>query len=71
MSVAEIIRELGGPSKVGRALNIRSQAVSLWIRAGRIPVGRVIELDSIARELGSSLRAEHMRPDVNWSALRQ
>jgi len=70
MSVSEIIRQLGGPVSLGRHLGIRSQAVSLWVRNNRIPAERVPELERIARDAGVDVRAEQMRPDVNWGVLR-
>lgn len=70
MSVSEIVQQLGGPSLIGRRLGIRSQAVSLWVRVGRIPASRVPELEALAREAGLQVRAEHMRPDINWGVLR-
>ena len=70
MNVSEIIQKLGGPVSIGRHLGIRSQAISLWIRKNRIPADRVPQLERIARDRGSELRAEHMRPDIDWSVLR-
>jgi DNA-binding transcriptional regulator YdaS (Cro superfamily) len=70
MSIKEIIQALGGPTFVARRLGVRSQAVSLWSASGRIPADRVPDLEALARELGAPVRAEHMRPDLNWGALR-
>ena len=70
MTTAEIIKTLGGPAHLGRQLGIRGQAVSLWIRADRIPVDRVPQLERIARDIGAPVRAEQMRPDIDWSVLR-
>lgn len=70
MNVSEIVRTLGGPVLLSRHLGIRSQAVSLWIRKNRIPAERVPDLERIAREVGADVRAEQMRPDVNWGVLR-
>lgn len=70
MQVDEIIRTLGGPARLGRRLGIRSQAVSLWVSKGRIPTSRVPQLERLARELGVPVRAEVMRPDIEWSVLR-
>jgi len=70
MTVKDIIKNIGGPVAVSRRLGIRSQAVSLWIRANRIPVDRVPTLERMCRELGLNVRAEHMRPDVDWAAIR-
>ena len=70
MSVSDIVKQLGGPVSVGRHLHIRSQAVSQWIRKNRIPAERVPELIRFGRERGVELRAEQMRPDIDWSVLR-
>ncbi len=71
MNTHDIIRELGGPVNLSRRLGIRSQAVSLWARKGRIPAERVPQLERVALEIGSPLRAECMRPDVDWAVLRR
>ncbi len=70
MQVSQIIRELGGPVSIGRHLGIRSQAISLWIHKNRIPAERVPQLERLARQIGSRVRAEQMRPDVDWAVLR-
>lgn len=70
MKVSEIIQSLGGPVSVGRHLGITSQAISLWIRKKRIPAERVPDLERLAKDLGSDIRAEHMRPDVSWGVIR-
>lgn len=70
MNLRELIHSLGGPAAVGRRLGVRSQAVSLWISHDRIPAERVPSLERLAKELGSPARAEDMRPDVDWAALR-
>ena len=70
MNVSEIVKSLGGPVSIGRQLGIRSQAVSLWIRKDRIPADRVPQLERLARQLGSDVRAEQMRPDIEWAVIR-
>lgn len=70
MNVRGMIDLLGGPAAVARLFGIKTQAVSLWISTGRIPAERCPALERRARELGVTLRAEDMRPDVDWSALR-
>lgn len=70
MTTHDIISQLGGPAAVARDLGIRCQAVSLWVRKARIPADRVPALERRARALGVAVRAEHMRPDIDWSALR-
>ena len=70
MKVAEIVILLGGSGRLAQKLGIKSQSVSQWIRSNRIPVARVPELEKISRKKGLPLRAEDMRPDVDWSAIR-
>lgn len=70
MDVKEIIKRLGGPTAVARRLDVSPQAVSLWAATDRIPAERVPALEALARELGADVRAEQMRPDVQWSVLR-
>lgn len=70
MNVSEIVKRLGGPVSIGRHLGIRSQAVSLWIRKDRIPADRVPQLERLARQIGSDVRAEQMRPDIEWAVIR-
>lgn len=71
MTVREIISALGGPAAVGRQLGVTPQAVSLWALKQRIPADRVPALEGIARGAGVPIRAEQMRPDIPWSALRE
>ena len=71
MDVRSIIACLGGPVAVARRCGVRSQAVSLWALKGRIPAARVPTLEAMAQETGAPVRAEQMRPDIDWSALRR
>lgn len=68
--VRDIIGALGGPAAVGKRLNVRSQAVSLWIARGKVPTERVPQLVRMARSVGVPMRAEQIRPDLDWQALR-
>lgn len=70
MTVREIIQTLGGPAAIGRRIGVRGQAVSLWAINDRIPADRVPELERLARELDLPVRAEDMRPDIDWGVLR-
>lgn len=69
MSTIDIITALGGPAEVGRALGIRSQAVSLWLRRGKIPLDRVPALLQLAGELGLEMTARDIRSDFDWQAV--
>jgi len=70
MKATTIIKRLGGPAAIAARLGIRSQAVSLWGAKNRIPAERVPQLERLATELGVPLRAEQMRRDIDWAALR-
>lgn len=70
MTTREIIQRFGGPVKLAALLGIRSQAISLWSSKDSIPVARVPQLERIARGMRLGLRAEQMRPDIDWSVLR-
>ena len=70
MTTNEIIKRFGGPVNLASYLGIRSQAVSLWASKDRIPMARVPELVRVSRLLRLGLRAEDMRPDVDWAALK-
>lgn len=67
MSVQEIIKAFGGPVLVSQYLGIRSQAVSNW---KRIPLDRVPQLERLAKSMGLEIRAEDMRPDMEWAVFR-
>ncbi len=70
MTTSEIINLFGGPVNLAYYLGIRSQAVSLWGSKNRIPMARVPELVRVSRLLRLGLRAEDMRPDIDWAALK-
>lgn len=70
MKTAQIIKLLGGPAAVGSALGIRGQAVSQWVSKGYVPVGRVPGLVRMAKRLRLRLRAEQVRPDIDWAAVK-
>ncbi len=71
MKTKDIITLLGGTSKIGKAMGISSQAVSLWIRTDTIPLKRIPSLERLAKDKGLPIRAEDMRSDIDWSALRE
>lgn len=70
MTAQDIIQKLGGPVLVGRSLGIRSQAVSQWSVKNRIPVARVPQLLRLSRKKRLGLTAHHMRPDLDWAAVK-
>ena len=70
MKVSEIVILLGGTGRLAQKLGIKYEAVYNWSAADRIPVARVPALEKLCRKKGLPLRAEDMRPDIDWSALR-
>lgn len=70
MDSKQIIELLGGPSKVGRRLGVKAQAVSQWTSKNRFPADKVPGLERLAREAKVPIRAETLRPDVDWGILR-
>lgn len=69
MTVSEIIKSLGGPTSVARAISVRPQAVSLWAINEQIPLERVPQLLQLARERGLPWRASDLRSDYDWQAV--
>jgi DNA-binding transcriptional regulator YdaS (Cro superfamily) len=67
MTTRDIITALGGPAAVGRALGIRTQAVSRWLRKGRVPLERVPALLALAAQRGLALTARQVREDFDWA----
>ena len=69
MQIKDIIQALGGPAAVGRRLDVRSQAVSLWGTTGQIPLERVPALLRLADEVGVAVSATDLRADYDWSVV--
>lgn len=65
-----LIRRLGGGVKVGKALGIRSQAISHWMAKNCIPVERLPTLIRMAKEKGIPVDPKELRSDIDWEALK-
>lgn len=65
MSIHIACRLLGGPSKMARALDITPAAVSKWLKSGRVPVARVLEIERLTHGAVTrfSLRPDCYPPD--------
>lgn len=50
MTVAELIKALGGTAEVATQIGVRPSAVSQWIEKGAIPPRRVFAVWRLARE---------------------
>lgn len=55
------IDEVGGKSKLARAVGVTKQAISKWVRQRSIPVERVI---SVSRATGWQVTPHQLRPDI-------
>jgi DNA-binding transcriptional regulator YdaS (Cro superfamily) len=69
MTMKQTFAALGGPTKIGNALGIRPQAVSLWVIRNQIPFERIPSLISIGKSQGIELSPDDLRSDVDWGAL--
>jgi DNA-binding transcriptional regulator YdaS (Cro superfamily) len=69
-TLKELLEHLGGPTLVGKRLGVRPQAVSQWVKSGRVPVERVPGLVRLAKDQGKAYGPELFRSDLDWSALR-
>ena len=69
MTIKELVAKLGGPTKVSQRIQIRPQAVSLWMAKDRVPANRVPTVVRLAREVGLTVRPEEIRSDIDWNAL--
>jgi hypothetical protein len=70
MNLHGIIRQLGGPAEIGRQLGIRGQAISHWLRKDQVPIDRVPSLLRLAKQKRLRLRADDLRPDIDWAAVK-
>lgn len=65
MTIHTACRLLGGPSKMARALGITPAAVGKWLKNGRVPIARVLEIERLTHGAVSrtSLRPDCYPPD--------
>ena len=60
MTIAELIRKLGGASEVAERLGITRQAVSLWPRAGHIPWKHHLAIQKMANDADIALTMQQI-----------
>jgi len=67
-ALSQACRLIGGVRAMADSLGVTPSAVGQWINGKRpIPAERC---PSIERATGGKVRAEQLRPDVDWGALR-
>jgi hypothetical protein len=64
-AVADLIRELGGPSKIAEGFKIQPSAVSNWKRLGRFPSHTFVKLSGQLKRRGLDA------PPVLWGMMRR
>jgi DNA-binding transcriptional regulator YdaS (Cro superfamily) len=57
----------GSQSALARKMGIKQGYVGNWLRSGRVPVERCIQIESVT---GGAVRCEELRPDIDWAVLR-
>ena len=62
------IEIVGGQAALGKACGVWQTAVSQWVKRGRVPAEYC---PTIERVTGGKVRCEDLRPDVDWSVLRE
>lgn len=63
------IQVVGGQSALAKAIGGTPQLVNNWVRrGGRVPMAHC---PSIERATDGAVTCEDLRPDVDWSVLRQ
>ncbi len=51
----------GGIAKLARKLGVRPQSIQVWLRYGRAPVGRVVDIE---RATAGKVTRKQLRPDI-------
>lgn len=60
---------VGGLTHLAKLLDVKPPTVSQWLSASRpIPAERCVQIEEVT---DGQVRCEELRPDVNWSYLRQ
>lgn len=57
----EIYRYFGSYRKLAIALGIRQASVSRWLKSGKIPIKRAIQIE---KETNGIIKREFIRPDI-------
>lgn len=66
LPVKDIIAAVGA-AEIAKALGCRPSAVHNWTARGRIPAEHCPTIERLSR---GEIRAEQMRPDVEWAVIR-
>jgi len=61
-----IVENLGGPTELGRRIGCSAQRICNWVKRGSLPIRYCLKI-----EAATGISCEELRPDVNWSFMRQ
>lgn len=68
-AIERACEQMGGQAALARVLGIKPPTVNQWVKDGRpVPVHRC---PGIEQATSGAVTCEELRPDVNWSVLRQ
>lgn len=67
-AISKAVDAMGTSAALAAALGVSRPAVSQWLRGEhQVPVIRCIEIERIT---GGAVRCEELRPDIDWTFLR-
>jgi DNA-binding transcriptional regulator YdaS (Cro superfamily) len=55
------IKYAGGQSALARACGIKQQTIGVWIKTGRVPAARVLQVE---KAIGGRISCHDLRPDI-------
>lgn len=59
ISIADVLEKLGGRGSAAAALGITNQAIQKWVNNKRVPIERVVEVETL-----TGIPREKLRPDI-------
>jgi len=59
-AIKNAVAKVGGQSELARVLGIRPQSVQSWVKAGEVPLRRVVEVEAAT---GGAVTRYELRPD--------
>jgi DNA-binding transcriptional regulator YdaS (Cro superfamily) len=68
MAINSAISILGSPAGLASSLGVTPQVVNNWVARGRVPAERCPDIERVTDGV---VTCEALRPDVDWSYLRQ
>ncbi len=68
-AIRQAADQVGGVTEMAKKLGVSTQAVYQWIRGERqVPAERCPQIERLT---AGGIRCEQIRPDVEWSVLRE